>query len=153
MTKEILIQTATDIFKYSENAVKEYESKQELLIIKINEALLNRPDIKELVGVNNLEMMKDNHANHVRFMLSLLKKYNAEVLVETVLWVFRSYQSHGFNSQYWSAQLNNWIQILKTELSEDSYQCIIPIYNWMQINIPVFTKLSQEDIGKFDLRH
>ena len=90
--------------------------------------------------------MQDNHANHVRFIASILKNNDADVLVETVLWVFRAYRSHGFSSNYWAAQLNTWMQILKTELSVETYKEVLPLYEWMQINIPIFVKVSDEKL-------
>ena len=79
-------------------------------------------------------------------MASVFKNYNPEVLVETVLWVFRAYRSHGFTTNYWATQLNTWISLLKEMLSPESFSEIYPYYEWMQINIPVFTKLSDEKL-------
>ncbi|MDK2977747.1 MAG: hypothetical protein PWP52_461 [Bacteroidales bacterium] len=108
--------------------------------------MLSHPDINDLVGEDNLDMMKDNHANHVRFMVSIFKNFDPEVLTDTVLWVFRAYRSRRFHSNYWAAQLNSWIEILKKELSEQTFKEIFPYYEWMQVNIPVFVKLSTEDL-------
>ncbi len=109
--------------------------------------MLKRPDIKELVGEANLEMMKDNHSNHARFMESVFINYDPpEVLVDTVLWVFRAYRSRNFSSIYWAAQLNGWINIYKTEFSENSYNEIVQFYKWMQVNIPVFNTLAEQEI-------
>ncbi len=90
--------------------------------------------------------MKDNHANHVRFIASILRNHNPEILVDTVLWVFRAYRSRGFSSNYWAAQLNTWIEIIKEELSTETYHQVFPLYEWMQLNIPTFVKLSDEKL-------
>jgi len=66
------------------------------------------------------------------------------VLVETVLWVFRAYRSHGFQTTYWAANLNIWVDLIRQELSESAYNEIYPFYNWLIVNIPVFVKLSDE---------
>ena len=108
----------------------------------------SRSDLNLLIGENNFSMMKDNHANHVRFIHSILHNPNAEVLTETVLWVFRAYRNHGFSGSYWAAQLNAWIYILKNELSKESFEQIIPLYEWMQVNIPTFEKLSGQNINR-----
>jgi hypothetical protein len=68
------------------------------------------------------------------------------VLVETILWVFRAYRSHGFHTNYWAAQLNSWIEILRNELSEEAYTEIYPYYEWMQVNIPLFVLFSDEKL-------
>jgi hypothetical protein len=144
MNYNFLVESAGKIPAASKNAVHEYYEKSEFLIASINRRMSIRPDLKELTGENNFEMMKDNHANHVRFIHSILKFPNTEVFVDTILWVFRAYQNHGFSGSYWAAQLNTWFQILKEELTPESYHEIIPLYEWMQINIPLFEKLSQE---------
>lgn len=62
------------------------------------EILKNYENVSYLSDLNDIEMMKDNHANHVRFVHSILNNPNAEVHTDTVLWVFRAYKSHGFSS-------------------------------------------------------
>ena len=72
----------------------------------------------------NRLMTEDNNRNFSRFMESVFNHYQAEVLVETVLWVFRAYRSHGFQTTYWPANLNTWIEILKKEMSEKAFEAI-----------------------------
>jgi len=79
-------------------------------------------------------------------MESVFVNYEPEVMVDTVLWVFRAYRSRNFSSTYWAAQLNTWINIYKNELSENCYKEILPFYKWMQVNIPVFNTLAENDI-------
>ena len=79
-------------------------------------------------------------------MASILKNFNAEVFVDTVLWVFRAYRSHGFTTNYWASQLNTWIDILKNSLTDKSFNEVYPYYEWMQVNIPIFVKLSDQDL-------
>ncbi len=146
MNKNHLLETAKKLKQVSDFATQEYTKKEEQLIVQMNKLMLKRTDLEVLVGKDNINMMQDNHANHVRFIASILKNNNSDVLVETVLWVFRAYRSHGFSSNYWSAQLNTWIQILKTELSIETYNEVLPLYEWMQINIPIFVKVSDEKL-------
>lgn len=146
MDKNYLLETAKQLQIVSKKAVSEYSNQTDQLVSQMNQIMADRPDIISLVGEKNLSMMKDNHANHARFIASILRNYSADVFVDTVLWVFRAYQSHGFKSNYWAAQLNSWISILKESLSSESYQEILPYYEWMQINIPTFTKVSNESI-------
>ena len=146
MDKNSLLESAGKLQQVSEEATREYEDKAQLLLSGINRHMLSRQDIEKLVGKDNIEMMKDNHANHLRFMASIFQQHNSEALVETILWVFKAYRSRGFTTSYWAAQLNSWITILKEELSPGSFDQILPYYNWIQINIPVFVKLSQESL-------
>ena len=150
MDRNYLIQTAKKLSSVSQEAAKEFRIKSDELISKMNEAMLQRPDIEKMVGADNLSMMKDNHANHNRFITSIMEEFNAEVMVDTVLWVFDAYQNHGFSSQYWAAQLNTWIALFKEVLSEGTFKEIEPFYVWMQTNIPIFVKISGSGLGKND---
>jgi len=145
MKIEQLLESAKALPTISKTASDEYEKKSEVLISAINSMMLKRDDLDNLLG-GHIEMMKDNHANHVRFMSSMFKFYQADVMVETVLWVFRAYRTHGFKSNYWSTQLNYWTEILKEELSQESFKEIDTYYHWMIINIPVFVKLADEQL-------
>lgn len=147
MSKELLLKSAAAIQQPSEEASKEFREKVNLLIDKMNVTMLARPDVEDLVGPGNTEMMKDNHANHARFMDSVFQNYIPEVLVDTVMWVFRAYRSRNFSSTYWSAQLNTWMKIYNEELSEECQKEILPFYHWMQVNIPLFNQLAE---GEFD---
>src|SRR6056297_2915968 len=113
MNKHHLLETARKLKKVNPETAEEYRQKSDELIAQINQRMLEKPEITNLVGEDNLSMMKDNHANHVRFMASILKNYNPEVFVDNVLWVFRAYRSHGFTANYWPTQLNTWMEILK----------------------------------------
>lgn len=153
MNYKYLVQSAQEIPAANEKAVQEYHDRKDVLIAGINHYMESRSDLKLLVGDNNIEMMKDNHANHVRFIHSVLKNPNAEVLTETVLWVFRAYRNHGFSSNYWAAQLNAWFEILKKELTEESYKQIYPLYEWMQVNVPAFENLSESNSNRNSSKH
>ncbi|MCO5250118.1 MAG: hypothetical protein M9949_01705 [Candidatus Kapabacteria bacterium] len=146
MTKEILLKTAAQLQQPSKEANKEFSKNLNALVEKMNQIMLDRADIKELVGADNIEMMKDNHANHARFMESMFDNFIPEVLVDTVLWVFRAYRSRNFSSTYWAAQLNAWMNIYSKEFSENTFNEIQPFYKWMQVNIPIFNKLAEQEI-------
>jgi hypothetical protein len=146
MSKEKLLISAKELHQVTEGASKEFSENIDLLVSEMNKYMLGRTDISELVGENNIEMMKDNHANHARFMESVFTNYDPEVLVDTVLWVFRAYRARNFNSTYWAAQLNAWITIHKKHLSEKCFNEILPYYKWMQVHIPTFNALAEQDI-------
>jgi hypothetical protein len=146
MSKTALIRTAKALVQVEEKLASEYSEKRDVLVEQMNQKMCARADLAQMVGENNIDMMKDNHANHARFMESVFFENNPEVLVDTVLWVFRAYRSRNFSSTYWAAQLNSWLEIYKEELSPSCYKAVYPYYNWMQINIPVFNKLAEENI-------
>ena len=146
MDKNYLLETAMQLKHVSVKSAEEYHQNAEKLVTKMNTLMLGRPDIESLVGSNNINMMKDNHANHVRFIASILKNYNADVLVDTVLWVFRAYRSHGFTTNYWAAQLNTWMTVVKEVLTPESFVEVYPYYEWLQVNIPLFVMVSDEKL-------
>lgn len=146
MTKSDLLKTAQGLNQVSQELADEFSSKRDLLVDLMNQKMLARLDIKDMVGENNIEMMKDNHANHARFLESVFYEFHPDVLLDTVLWVFRAYRSRNFSSTYWAAQLNSWVEIHKENLSDKCFKAIYPYYNWMQINIPSFTTLAEEEI-------
>ncbi len=151
--KQLLLDSAEKLSQVSIQASNEYEAKADFITNMINTKMLERSDLEELLGKTNLDMMRDNHANHVRFILSILKIKNSIVLVDTVLWVFRAYRSHGFTTNYWAAQINGWIEILKESFTPESYKEIYPYYEWLQINIPLFVLVSDEKLDSANSLH
>jgi hypothetical protein len=146
MNRENLFTSARKLQQVSPKSAAEFGLKREHLVDVMNKKMEMRADLLDMVGAGNVEMMRDNHANHARFLESIFVQHSPETLVDTVLWVFRAYRSRNFGSTYWAAQLNTWIDIYKVELSPECYQEIYPYYNWMQINIPTFNKLAEENL-------
>jgi hypothetical protein len=146
MNRQDLIATAEKLQQVSAKSAAEFSSKRDNLVVLMNQKMENRPDVFDMVGNGNVEMMKDNHANHARFLESIFNQHAPEVLTDTVLWVFRAYRSRNFSSTYWAAQLNSWIEIYKKELSPECFQEVYPYYNWMQINIPAFNQLAENEL-------
>lgn len=144
MKKEDLIGTATKLKAVSDSTCKEYIEKLDPMVAKVNRLMLESIDIEYITGSNVESMMKDNHRNHAKFMVSILGNYNPVVLVETILWVFRAYRSHGFHTKYWEVHLNVWIKIISQDLSQESSQQIIPYYIWMLENIPSFVVITNQ---------
>ncbi len=153
MDKTFLLESAGELKQVGAQAAADYSEKSAQCLNLINSRMLARPDIETLIGKNNLTMMYDNHANHVRFMESVFQHFIPEVLVETVIWVFRAYRRHGFSSNYWASQLNAWIEILKTELPGEAFHEIYPYYAWMQTNIPLFVILADQHTDEPDPWH
>jgi hypothetical protein len=145
MDKKFLLETARRLIQVSAQSADEFLEKSELLNLRINAVMMADQDLENLIGSNNLGMMKDNHTNHVRFIASILKNPKPEVFVETILWVFRTYRSHSFTPNYWIVQLKSWLIILKEELSPECYSEVLPYYIWMETNVPVFLKVSYQE--------
>lgn len=146
MTKASLLNSAKKIPLPERHAASEFSEKRDGLASQVTDIMVKRDDIDQLTGKNNIEMMKDNHRNHARFMEFMLFEFNPEVLVDTVLWVFRAYRSHGFNLLYWPAMLDTWAGVLQNGLSEKAFKSVYPLYNWMIVNQAFFAELSDRAI-------
>ena len=130
------------------SAAEEFSQKHEQLSSMGNQYIAKRADFEKLVGKDNQKMAEDNNNNFSRFMASLFSDFNPEVFVETVLWVFRAYRAHGFQTTYWAANINIWMDMLKKELSAETYESVYPFYNWLIVNIPIFVSLTDESIAE-----
>jgi len=144
MNRSELLTGAMALKAPSSEVTKEFEGKSARLAEELNRILGERPDVNRLVGPDNLEMMFDNHRNHARFMTSVFYAYDPKVLVDTVIWVFRAYLSHGFSLAYWPAQLDTWVELFKQELSDQAYEEIYPFYHWLIINQATFVTLARQ---------
>ncbi|MBF0407193.1 MAG: hypothetical protein HQM10_07560 [Candidatus Riflebacteria bacterium] len=153
MTKECLFARASTIKLPSLQAATTYDNKSEALVAKINQLMTQREDLERLIGKGNSQMMEDNHRNHARFMNSIFRHYDAGVFVDTILWVFRAYRTHGFNLSYWPAQLDTWVQIMKSELPEEIFKELYPFYEFMIVNQPAFAELSDGFVADAKIGH
>ena len=152
MEREDLVKSAARLGNFAPAAVAEFRAQREEMVAAVDTRMLARPDIADLVGRDNIDLMKDNHANHARFIESILSEFHPEVLVDTVLWVFRAYRSRGFHTGYWAAQLNAWVTVFKQTLSASAVQAIYPLYDWMIVNIPGFADLTDAAVAGTDNR-
>jgi len=145
--KEQLLKSAAALNQPPESAAQEFSQKRDALAAKGNQAIADRPDLEKLVGDGNGAMAEDNNRNFARFMETIFFDHNSVVLVDTVLWVFRAYRSHGFQTTYWAANLNVWVDMLKQELSKDTFNALYPYYNWLIVNIPIFVKMTDIELA------
>ena len=150
--KSMLVKSAGQIAKVSEDSIKEFIDKMDLLAWKMNAFLVEREDILELIGEKeDIAMIKDNYKNHIQFMASILQTPNPETLVDTVLWVFRTYIGKGYSSNYFSCQIDTWRMNLKENVSKKAFSEIFSIYDWFNVNIPYFVIAAAESLEKSKL--
>lgn len=144
------METALHLVPPPVSALQEFSKMRDQLSAKGNRIMAQRPDLEKLVGHGNRQMAEDNNRNFARFMESLFTDFSPEVLVETVLWVFRAYRSHGFRTTYWAANLNIWVDMLRQDLSQESFEAVYPFYNWLIVNIPIFVRLTDKESAGLD---
>lgn len=146
MTRDELIRSAAELQLPSPLAYREYASKGMVMAEMVSERIRVRPDMEILIGPGNLDMMLDNHRNHARFMESVFRRFDPQVLVDTVLWVFRAYRAHGFTLTYWPAQLDTWVVVMTDQMTRAAFDEIYPFYAWMIVNQPAFAVLTEVPI-------
>lgn len=146
--KEQLLASGQQLIPPPEKVRAEFSAKIDMLVAKGNVTIAARPDLDKLVGAENHEMAQNNNANFGRFMESMFTEYDPVTFVETVLWVFRAYRSHGFQTTYWAANLDIWQKMLEQELSEEAFSSISPFYTWLIVNIPLFVKITDDSLSE-----
>lgn len=144
MTEKELFESAKKLIPPGRKSADEFNAIGESLASELNVRMTSREDLEKLVGKNNTKMMQDNSRNMVRFMGSLMSNYNHITFVETCLWVFKAYRSHGFQTTYWPAHIDTFMEILSERLSKEVYAEIKPMFNWIIVSIPVFVKLTNK---------
>jgi hypothetical protein len=146
MTKQMLLESAAKLTQPSREAAVEFDQKQIKLADALNKTMGSRPDLGRLIGEGNRSMMEDNSRNFCRFMSTLFSAYEPLVLVETALWVFRAYRSHGFQTTYWPANIDTFVQQARSELSPETFEALYPFFNWLIVNIPAFVKITDQQL-------
>ena len=146
MNKAELQNSASLLPCVSEEAIADYKSKSTMLVGHLNEILLSSTSIENLIGSDNIDLMKTNHENHATFMASIFENPNAEILVNTILWVFKVYRNRGFSPLYWQEQLQGWITVIEKYIDTEYQSSIIEHYKWMLNHVESFTELSNLEV-------
>lgn len=128
---EQLIKEAKEKLIVSPQSAKDYEEKRDLMLNFVNDEMSKRSDIFELIGGNPLQMMYDNHRNHVNFMINVFKYSLFEMLVRIVPWVYKSYHNHDFSYDYFLIELKTWKEAVEKFLPKESAIEINRTYDWM----------------------
>ena len=147
MNQEALVRSAERLTEPPAAATAEFDAKQHALAAELTGRMLARPDLDRLIGEDNREMMENNSRNFLRFMASIFLHYDPAVFVQTVHWVFRTYRQHGFHISYWPANIDTTVEILRSDLSPETFDAVHPFFDWLLNNIPSFTENSDAEIA------
>lgn len=131
-TRNSLFTSASLLPPVSAEACEEYRCKALLMICRLNQVMEAREDLDDLIGPGNLELMRENHANHVHYFSTLLEVFEPGNLIDTVTWVVRTYRSRGFSLGYWPVMLDAAKRIAHEELSSCNSIRIVPYYEWIE---------------------
>ena len=134
----------SELPEVSREATRDYVENTDRLIEIVNNDLKNRDYIEELIGNNSVQIMVDNHENHARFMANVFKLNNYEMLLDTIIWVYRTYRRHGFSYDYFPVELKAWSRAVERELGSRSANQINEIYSFMLDNHERFVELAEK---------
>ncbi len=145
MPRQELIRSAEKIALPSARAAAELDRDSAGCAAELTAAMLAHPGIDTLVGQGNAEMMEVNHQNQFRYLASLALLFDAVSLVETVLWVFRTYRARGFQVAYWDRMLPEARRVLARRMDPDLARQFDPLYDWLTQNVNSFASLSDQE--------
>ncbi len=115
----------------SEAAARIYSENKQELLDAINKTTHGIAEITTLIGRNPLQMMYDNHRNHIELMANVMLFGEYTLLAEHLPWVYRAYHSQGFSFDYFPVQFQAWISAVNTLLPRPIAEEIRAIYHWM----------------------
>ncbi len=145
---EILLQSAQALKRPSSEATGEFEEKNQKIAELMIQRMHKRPNIEQFIGKSNMQLMETNSRNFCRFMSTLFSEYDPQMFVNTCLWAFRTYRSHGFHVTYWAVNLDTTLTLLQEECSEKTYKELSPFFDWILINIPRLTVITDEQLSE-----
>lgn len=109
----------------------EFTDRIQELIQFVNTQIENRDDLNVLLGGRPIELLRQNHVNHAKFMSSIFALKSGAGFVETVTWVYRAYRGRGIPVDYFPIALEAWKQGVNIYLSPHNTNGITNIYSLM----------------------
>jgi methanogenic corrinoid protein MtbC1 len=129
--EEALVAEALALPPVSPQAAAGYRTAGDVLVRFVDGALASRSDLGDLLGGNPVEVMRANHRNHHRFLSTVFRLGDYELLARTLPWVYRAYAAQGFSYEYFPVELRAWEMALKAELPHAHAEGLLPAYRWM----------------------
>ena len=130
------------LLRVSQKAAQDYAEHADKMLQYVDACMKQAP-LDALVA-KQVEMMLQNHRNHLQFMTSFFRLNNPELLKEIVIWVYRAYQAHGFSPDYFPAVLTRWMEAVSKFLPPESATEILGVYGWMLENHRAFIAAAEE---------
>lgn len=133
--------------RVSEAAAATYRQKMNQLAHYVDESLAQHHQLDDLIGNQALQVLYDNHRHHAAFMAAVLSIGRYDLLVKTVIWVYRTYHAHGFPYDYFVFELQAWIKALEGFLGTGEASEIRQVYVWMLTHHRQFVELAESGEG------
>ncbi len=129
---EKLFEEIEELPRVPAESVEAYKQKMGELVARVNVLMSSREDIGNLIGKNPLSLAFENHRNHAIFMASVMSLNEFVLMLETLVWAYRSYRSRGFSYDYFPAHLSAWQKALKELIEPRLSDPVVRIYSWME---------------------
>ncbi len=113
-------------------AVDSYEANGARLVAEVTLRLAGRRDREQLVGKNTTSVMAENHLNHHKMMVVVMRLGEPSLLEGVVPWVYRSYLARGFREEYFLAEFAAWKYALAQCLPVRFSTPLAEIYEWFE---------------------
>ncbi len=126
-----------------QQAADSYDRHRGEILSSVNAAIESRSDIEALTGPGPIDVLRTNHANHIEFISSIFRVKTAPVLVDVVLWVYRSYIERGFSPDYFPIEIQEFRNAIAKYLPPASAEPILLFYDLMQRSHEEFLSLSE----------
>lgn len=147
MIEEILA-SCRELPRVFPEAAQAYAAASVIIQQQLNDQLEANPKIRELIGRNPHEMMRENHRNHATLMATVFKLNSFELMVRTVPWMYHTYHAKGFSYDYFLAEFAAWQIAIRENLHNiDQKSEILAPYIWLVQHHEDMIKLSQSREG------
>ena len=150
VSKEDLIELAGRIDPPSRACSDRMNERIDALASALNRRMGARQDLASLIGSGNQDLMEVNHANHFKYIASLASLYDAKTMVETIIWVIRTYIAHGFSPRYWDVMLPEATQVLSQHLPPDDVRQVQVIYDFISRHFADFSHIAAHSTSFFE---
>lgn len=140
--KKLLVQDLLSLQAVSPNAAMTYGAVKGYASARVSDLVFSHPQANAFLPENKSDMAVNNHEQHAQYMESVFLDGADESVVDTIVWVYRTYTSHGFDLSYWPVQIDAWRIVLADLLPEEDYQCIAPYYDWLAGHHADFAELA-----------
>jgi methanogenic corrinoid protein MtbC1 len=134
-----------EIVSYASAA--EYEKNIPKMTEAVNSIMTTINFNENLIGINPLSVMHENHVHHSKFMANIFKLNDYELLNNTLKWVLNSYTNRGFKSEYFQKEIDTWINVIDKTLEPNYSSEIIKIYQWMKSALDHIERENKNEIN------
>ena len=115
--------------------------------------MIDSPETINLIGGHkNIQIMLDNHRNHIAFMNIMIRLGDFQILIRTLPWVYRTYHSQGFRYDYFLTAFSIWKKAINKHIDNDVKDEVLKIYDFMIRNheATIILAESDEDTGSLE---